>query len=314
MAARPVFVDMDAGFDDMLAVEMVARAPGLDIVGLSLVAGNAGLPQVVENAARMAAFLGWRMPIHVGRDQPILGEPTDATNVLGATALPTTGRGLPPAAHAFAGDGVGALLAALERHDGLDILALGPATNLAIACLARPDLVRRAGRVVWMGGGVGVGNHTAAAEFNAAADPEAAAILFRAGLDVTMMPLDCCRQVMVTSADAAALRERGGERAAILADLLGGYVRIVAKDGSRPMALYDPVAAAALIAPDAFAFEPARVLVETGHGPARGATICEFRTDRAAPNARVARRADAVAVRALALGALEASATSGHIT
>lgn len=312
--SHPVYIDMDAGFDDMLAVEMVVQCEHLAIVGMSLVAGNAALSQVADNTARMAAFLGWTMPIAIGRDRPLLGDRTDATNVLGATALPTAGRAFPEALHAFGTDGVGALIAALEAHDRLTILALGPATNVAIALLARPDLAQRVADIVWMGGGVGVGNHTAAAEFNAAADPEAVAVMLKSDVPLRIVPLDCCRQVMVTRDDAERLRAIGGERAAVLADLLEGYVRIVSTDGSRPMALYDPTAAAALIAPDTVVLQPAQVVVDTGQGPARGATICEFRGHRAKPNADVARRADAEAIRARALGALRAAAMRGHTT
>lgn len=294
---RRVWIDMDAGFDDMAAVAMVARARDIAIVGMSLVAGNAPLDVVVENTRRMAAFLGWRMPIHAGRDRPLIGAPVTAQTVLGADAL--GGGGVLPAAgeHApsIGPDAVAALADALSADPPI-ILALGPLTNVAAVLAARPALARAIPDLVWMGGSAGPGNHTAAAEFNAAADPEAVALVLASGAPLRMVGLDCCRQVTVTPDDAARITALGGERAAVLGALYGAYAGIAA---GRPMALYDPVAAAALIDPGLVEFRPARIDMELAGAHTRGMTVCEFRARKAAPNAEVAAIADAAGIRAL---------------
>src|SRR5216684_2446219 len=154
---RPAWIDTDMGFDDLAAVLMIAASPDLSIAGLSLVAGNAPLEVVADNAGRAAALFGWNIPIHRGRDRPILRTLVTAEQVLGAGAMSTAGRTLPKrVARLSPMDAISALIAELVRsQNALTILALGPLTNLAVALLVRPDLVSRLERVVWMGGSVG---------------------------------------------------------------------------------------------------------------------------------------------------------------
>ena len=92
-----VWIDTDCGFDDMAAIAMVDHAPAWRIEGLGLVAGNAPLPVVVDNAARMKAFFGWAAPLHVGRAGPLIGEAITAQSILGDDALASAGRTLPAA-------------------------------------------------------------------------------------------------------------------------------------------------------------------------------------------------------------------------
>lgn len=295
-----VFIDTDCGFDDLAAVAMVAARPDWTIVGLGLVAGNAPLTTVVDNAARMRAFFGWDMPLHAGRDRPLLGPLVTAQDILGEDAMRSAGRALPSATAQLSPVRAHDALIAAAREAPVTVLALGPLTNVAVALLADPALASRITQVIWMGGSAGPGNHTAAAEFNAAVDPEAAQVVVESGVRLAMVGLDACRTVPVTLDHVARCRAFGGERAETLADLLEGYVRISV---GRPMALYDPVAAAALVAPYAVVMEPAHIRVECAGAATRGMTVCEFRTRKATPNAVVARRADAAVVIDLMLDA-----------
>ena len=304
-----VWIDSDLGFDDLAAVLTVAAAPGWRIAGLSLVAGNAPLPVVVDNALRAASFWCWDFAIHAGCSQPLVGPLITAQNILGDDAMRSAGRSLPLARAALAdGHAVDALAAHLRSAaEPTHLLALGPLTNLATLLQRWPELAPRIGQLVWMGGSAGPGNHTAVAEFNAAVDPESVQAVIDAGLPLRMVGLDACRQVRVHAADAAALRKVPGEHAAVLADLLEGYVRIASPDGSRPMALYDPVAAVALLHPATVQFEPAHLTMEMTGQHTRGMTVVEWRVPRrAAANALVATRVDEAAVRERVLGALAA--------
>jgi purine nucleosidase len=306
-----VWIDTDMGFDDLAAVLTVAAAPGWTVDGLSLVAGNAPIEVVTDNALRAAAFLGWTMPIHRGRDKPLAAELVTAQNILGEDAMKSAGRGLPPARAALAAqDGVSALADYLAHApQPATVLALGPLTNLAAVVLARPELAARIGLLMWMGGSAGPGNHTAAAEFNAAVDPEAIQHVLDAGVPLRMVGLDACRQVRVHAADAEALRGIGTERAEVLADLLLGYVRIASPDGSAPMALYDPTAAAALVAPDGMQFRAAHMAAELQGRHTRGMTVLEWRVPRrAAANVQVASIADEPLLRQVVLQALASAA------
>lgn len=306
-----VWIDTDLGFDDLAAVLTVAHAPGWTIDGMSLVAGNAPLEVVIDNAQRAAACFGWRFPMHAGCDRPLVGELVTAQNILGDDAMASAGRSLPmaraPLASSDAAVALGAHLAGAA--DPVTVLALGPLTNIARLLQAQPALASRIGRLVWMGGSAGPGNHTAAAEFNAGVDPESINVVLDAGLPLQMVGLDACRQVRVHAADADALRAIGTECAALLADLLLGYVRIASPDGSLPMSLYDPTAAAALVAPESMTFRPAHVVAECDGTHTRGMTVVEWRVPRrAVANAQVASVADEAAVRRTVLDALASAA------
>ena len=304
---QQVWIDSDMGFDDLAAVLTVAHTPGWAIDGLSLVAGNAPLEVVTDNALRSAACFGWAFPIHAGCAAPLLAPLVTAQNILGGDAMRSAGRQLPlqrgTLAHKSAVDVLRDYLQNAQQPATL--LALGPLTNLATLLQQSPQLASRVGRLVWMGGSQTAGNHTAAAEFNAAVDPEAVQAVLDAKLPLQMVGLDACRQVQVSAADCQHLRQVGTEKAHLLADLLLGYVQIAAAAGTDSMALYDPSAAAAMLRPASVAMQPAHIAMELVGTHTRGMTVVERRVPRrATANAMVACVVDAQAVRTTVLDAL----------
>ncbi|MDM0031911.1 nucleoside hydrolase [Variovorax sp. J22P271] len=310
-APTSAWIDTDMGFDDLAAVLTVTQTPPWRVDGMSLVAGNAPLDVVVDNALRAAACFGWDFPIHAGSDRPLVGELVTAQNILGADAMASAGRSLPLARAALASSDAAAALVDHLSAAGqpVTLLALGPLTNIARVLQRRPDLAPRIGQLMWMGGSAGPGNHTAAAEFNAAVDPESINAVLDAGVVLHMVGLDACRQVRVQAADAEALRAVGTERAELLADLLLGYVRIASPAGDLPMSLYDPTASAALVAPGGMRFRPAHLVAECQGEHTRGMTVCEWRVPkRAAANAQVASVADEALLRRVVLDALARAA------
>lgn len=306
-----VWIDTDMGFDDLAAVLTVVHTPGWVVDGLSLVAGNAPLDVVTDNALRSAAFFQWPFPIYQGADRPLMCALVTAQNILGAQAMKSAGRQLPLARAALAPE-----TAAAALGDYLDaclqpavLLALGPLTNIAQLLQQRPDLALRIGQLVWMGGSAGPGNHTAAAEFNAAVDPEAVQVVLDAKLPLQMVGLDACRQVRAHAQDTRALRDLGTERGEVLADMLLGYVCIASEDGSLPMSLYDPTAAAALVCAEAMSWRDAHVVIELEGRHTRGMTVVEFRVPRkASANARVATVANETLLRKTVFDALTIAA------
>lgn len=285
-----VWIDTDMGFDDIAAV-LVVRHCGDPIDGISLVFGNTDLAQVERNAVSAAKTLDWPFPLHRGRSLPVLCHLETAQSILGNLGMPTVGKRLPDVPvslhpqNAFA-----ALCRWLETGpDGSRrILALGPLTNIAALCLARPDLAARIDDLVWMGGGVTSGNHTASAEFNAFADPEAAAIVISHGLPLKMVDLDLCRKVLAAPADVAPVRAGSGRNAELLADLLAGFIDIAVQRGRPAMSLYDAVAAVAFVRPDLVVWRAARIDIEMQGQHTRGRTVVETRTGRAPFNSSYA--------------------------
>lgn len=303
-----VWIDTDMGFDDIAAILTVAHA-GFEIDGISLVFGNTPMERVRSNAAGAVRAFGWTYPVFIGRGLPVLCELETAQTILGDDGIPTLGRRLPQAEPIDGTAAFPALVAWLEATPApRKILALGPLTNIATLVLARPDLAARIDELVWMGGGAGAGNHTASAEFNAFADPEAVAIVLAHGLALKMVDLEFCRQILCTPEEAERLRDCGGSNAELLADLTGGFVAIATSRGRPAMALYDPAAAVALIRPDLLTWRPIDLQMELAGRHTRGRTVVETRASHGPFNAAIATSPRGDAMKALILEALAAEA------
>jgi purine nucleosidase len=309
----PVWLDCDPGFDDWLTMLMLGANPRLRWLGISVVAGNAPLDVTLANALRIRHHYGLRVPVYSGSAAPLAGSLETAQTVLGPQGMRTTGEPLPelPQARPDGDDAVAALTAALlASAEPVTLLAIGPLTNIARELQAQPRLRERIAELVLMGGSTERGNHTPAAEFNIHADPEAADVVFAAGLPLRMFGLNLCRQVLLTRSHVDTVRGWPGERAAWLAGHLDAYQRLRSPDGSAPMPLYDPVVAAWLWRPELFRFQPAHVDIELQGRFTRGMTVCAFRVGSQRPaNAEVAMTADGPAVIELVLRVLKQSLT-----
>ncbi|MFC3860251.1 nucleoside hydrolase [Deinococcus antarcticus] len=284
----PVWLDADPGFDDLVAWLLLDAAETFTLQGVSIVAGNAPLEHTFRNALNAREFFGLPQPVYAGRGRPLTVELVTSQYLLGENGMASVGRRLPTGKYAGESEsGVNALIRAAREYPGeLTVLATGPLTNVAQALLADPNLPLR--EIVWMGGSTDRGNHTAAAEFNAFADPEAADLVFASGLPVTMVGLNLTRQVVITPRDLAQLRAWGTERALLLADHLEFYLGIRSPGVPGPMPFHDPAAALWLLKPESFVAEPAHVRVELTGVLTRGMTVCEFRVPkRAVANASV---------------------------
>jgi inosine-uridine nucleoside N-ribohydrolase len=175
----------------------------------------------------------------------------------------------------------------LARHAaGATLVAVGPLTNVALMLAHHPEA--RPDRIVLMGGSIGVGNVTPAAEFNIWADPEAAARVFASGLDITMIGLDVTHQALMTTADAARLRETG-RTGKLVAELWAFYNRFHAQtygfDGSP---IHDAVALAHAFRPDLVETERRHVAIDCASELCRGRTVVDlWRRTENEPNVHV---------------------------
>jgi inosine-uridine nucleoside N-ribohydrolase len=197
-------------------------------------------------------------------------------------------------------EGAVALIARIlrEAEAPVAIAPIGPLTNIALLIRLHPELVERISHLSIMGGSIGEGNTTIAAEFNVYADPEAADIVFRAGIPITMMGLDVTHQATLDAAAAGRLRATGTSSGAVAAELVEFAIERVGQwYGGTTTAIHDAVAVAHLAIPDLVSVASYNVRVDTTAGPARGRTVCEglsFRMARygLSPNAEVGIRVD----------------------
>ncbi len=300
-----IWLDTDPGFDDYMAWALLQADPRFSLEGVGVVAGNAPLERTLSNALRIKAMHGLAVPVHAGCDRPLAQAQVTAQDVLGMEAMRSVGRKLPRAqAPVTPGHAVDALIAHVRANPGqIVLLAVGPLTNVATAFARAPDLPGLLKHLVIMGGSTDRGNTSAVAEFNIAADPEAAQEVFDSGIEVPMFGLNACRQVEVGPEHVAQLRGDGSPAALLFADLLQAYTELIT--GRQRMAVYDPTPVAWLAHPEWFKLEPARVDIELVGRHTRGMTVCEFRVPRrAAPNALVAMQADGGAVTDWMMGVL----------
>ncbi|WP_066980030.1 nucleoside hydrolase [Streptomyces sp. NRRL F-4489] len=294
-----IWYDCDTGYDDMITLVLLAHQPDVRLLGVSAVVGNTTLANTLRNTLRVVDAFRIQAPVHAGATKPLAAEPCTIEGLLGEDGLGARGTGLPATdrrpepQHA-----VPALIDCLRAHPGqVTIVATAPLTNIALAVRTAPDIVPKIRELVFMGGGVGRGNHTAAAEFNAYADPEAGQVLCDSGIPLRMFGLNLTNQTLIDASFEDAMRAAGGPVAEALAHHTDFYLRIRDKDKNVPMPLHDPNTAVYLAHPEFYTFRPARLDFETTGRLTRGETVCEFRVPRkAAPNAQIAITADSAAV------------------
>jgi purine nucleosidase len=292
VVAQKIIIDCDPGIDDALALVFAHGHPGLQLCGITTVAGNVGLAATTVNALRVRDFVSMpEVPVTAGCPGPLSRPPRHARDVHGSSGL---GAASLPAASSGPADGhaVDYLAAATAAEPGeITLIAVGPLTNIALALRRYPELVSQVRNFVIMGGSAGRGNATPAAEFNIAADPEAAAIVFGAGWPVTMVGLDVTRQARATAAVRDRMRGLGRLADGLLLPALSGYRGNSRGPGAEPAdgpAVHDVCAVAEVAAPGLITFRPARVEVETAGRWTAGMTVTDFTAAPGDCNARVA--------------------------
>lgn len=283
--ARPVYFDCDTGIDDSLALAYLLSSPEIALVGVGTVSGNTSSAQAAVNTLGLLAVAGRTdVPVAVGAHD-FLTHPYDggAPHVHGDNGIGEVV--LPPAARTPEDEDAARMLIRLSHeHAGdLEVIAVGPLTNLATALALDPTLPSRVAGVTVMGGAALVpGNITPVAEANIGNDPEAASATLSAGWPVTLVPLDVTMENIFDEDDRAALLASDVPLARTVGEMLDFYFDFYVETyGERSSALHDPLAAAIAVGGIAPTVAPAvSVVVDTTAGPARGQTICDLRGQR----------------------------------
>src|SRR5919199_1443825 len=284
---RPVAIDTDPGIDDALALMLALRSPELRVELITTVAGNVPVPMATANARRILSWLAppvWpavaqglgrplRRPLYTAtafHHNDGLGGVTHLRHPDGSPCYPIPEQ---PAAHRQA---VQRLLQVVQRYGGdLTMIALGPLTNIARAIQLAPALMQQLGRLVIMGGAIGVpGNISPVAEFNIFVDPHAADIVLRAGLPITLVPLDVTTQVRLTH---DFLQHAGRGAATPLKSVVHDLTQQPLRSRGEGMAMHDPLAVAVAIDPSLVACTTLPVCTETRGPHTIGMTVADRR-------------------------------------
>jgi purine nucleosidase/pyrimidine-specific ribonucleoside hydrolase len=291
---RLTIIDTDPGIDDAIGILLALASPEFNIAGITTVAGNIGIETTTRNACRLLAFAGREdIPVFQGAAAPLTRAGPEPLGLhgedgIGAVALPDPARAheTQHAVEWLAGFLLG------QPAGSVDVLALGPLTNLACLVLEKPEAARRIGRIIAMGGAIHEhGNVGPRSEFNLWADPEAAAMVLASGVPLVLVPLDVTRRVRATRELVSRLMTSGRPTAQMVAHLIQAYFTSPTAQDSRP--LHDPCVMLFALSPEHFHCEDLELSVSVAKDEKAGelATMAEE-----GALVRVAMRVDAPAV------------------
>ncbi len=278
---RKIIIDTDPGQDDAVAILLALASPeDLEVLGITVVAGNVPLPLTQKNAriiCELAGKPGTR--VYAGCDRPLARTLVTAEHVHGKTGLdgPIMADPTMPLQDQHAVDFIIDTLRA-EPAGTVTLCPLGPLTNIATALQRAPDIADRIRQIVLMGGAYfEVGNITPAAEFNIYVDPEAAEIVFGSGIDLVVMPLDVTHKALTTRPRIAAFRAMGTEPGRMVAEWTDFFERFdMQKYGSEGAPLHDPCVIAYLLRPELFSGRHINVEIETQSALTLGMTVADW--------------------------------------
>ena len=278
MSPTPIIMDVDPGHDDAVALMLACGHPDLDLLAVTTVAGNVSLEKTTHNALRVLSLVGCtEVPVGAGASEPLERPLHTAEDIHGKSGLDGSEE-IPEAGFEADERGAVALLAdTLEcSSEPVTLVPVGPLTNIATFLREHPDKKDRIARISLMGGSMGHGNTTPAAEFNIYVDPEAAREVFESELPITMSGLDITHQAGAGPEERERLRATGrvgGVVAGFLDYFAATYERVFGFDDPP---LHDPVAVAAVLEPGLLKTRPMRVDIECESALTRGETVCDF--------------------------------------
>lgn len=276
---QKVILDVDTGRDDAVAISMAGHHRDLELAAVLPGHGNALLETTLDNTLRTLEAGGLsHVPVYAGAEIPLLGVYAPTLDIQRGK-LP-----LPPAKkQAEEKHAVEFLIEYYMGSDGPSTIymPIGAQTNLALALRIEPKLAARIPQIVTMGGAYLEGNTTPSAEFNILADPEAAHIVFTAGIPITMVGLEVTARALVKPEDVQRIREIGTPWAEIAADLMAADVQwFIENLGCEGGQIFDPCAVAAVIAPESLTTKAMWVGIELGGILTRGRTVADISGQR----------------------------------
>jgi purine nucleosidase len=314
---RPLFLDCDPGIDDALALGYLLSRPEVDIVGIGTVSGNVSAGEAAANTAALLALAGRSdIPVAVGSHDPLVGSFSGgARHVHGENGF--GGVELEPGA-ALVDEDAAELLVRLARDLGgeLEVLAVGPLTNLARALQLEPQLPQLVARLTIMGGAVWTrGNITPFAEANIYNDAEAAAQVLAAGFAAVLVPLDVTMRHHFDDAEVDLFSASDSPVPVALGGMLTHYLDFYeAGSGERRAPLHDPLAALLAVDP-AVSVEVREVTVEVpSAGAERGRTVPRDPIPGRTVGVVVAARPDAADLLRATLLQVPTVRRHGHVT
>lgn len=276
MNKRKIILDCDPGHDDAIAMMLAFTNLKIDLLGITIVAGNQTLEKTLKNGLNVCQRLGIQTPVYAGMSKPLVRQQIVADDIHGETGL----------------DGpvfeelklkendkhaVQYIIDTLLESDGdISLVPVGPLTNIATALRLEPRIKDKIQEIVLMGGAYGTGNTTPSAEFNIFADPEAAHIVFSSQVPIVMMGLDLTNQTVCTPSVITRMENIGNDAGQLFSDIMNFTLKTQYEAfGLRAGPIHDATCVAYLINPEIFTMKDMYVEVNTQEGNCYGRTVCD---------------------------------------
>jgi purine nucleosidase len=278
---RTIIIDTDPGRDDAVAILFALGAKDkLDVRAITTVAGNVPLGLTSRNAR---IVLGWAhradIPVYAGCSRPLIRDLVTAEQIHGKTGLDGVELDEPKVALAE-GHAVDFIIRTLGNaaEKSVTVCLIGPLTNLAVALIQDPTIVRGIKEIVIMGGAFHTrGNVTAVAEFNVYVDPHAAAVVFGCGAPLVVLPLDTTHKALSTKPRVTRLSNLGNRAGKLIGAILDSNAQpYIEKFGAQGGPLHDPCVIAYLLSPSLFSGRNINVVVETQGEFTMGETVVDW--------------------------------------
>jgi purine nucleosidase len=277
---RKIIIDTDPGQDDALAILLAFASPELEVLGVTVVAGNVSLALTELNARKICELAGRPdARVFAGADRPLMRPLVTAEHVHGKTGL--DGPDLPePAMLLQDQHAVDFIIETLRKEEtgSVTLCALGPLTNIAQVLIRAPELAPRIQEIVLMGGGFFEGgNITPTAEFNIYVDPHAAQIVLRSGVPVVILPLDVTHKTLTTAKRIERFRAMGTKAGDASVALLEFFERFdEEKYGRDGGPLHDPNVIAYVMKPELYRGRHCNVVVDATNDLTLGMTVVDW--------------------------------------
>jgi pyrimidine-specific ribonucleoside hydrolase len=276
VAVTPFILDCDPGHDDALAIMLAIASPEVDLLGVTTVAGNTLMENATRNALIVLDMVNRPdIPVHSGSARPLVRELRTAASMHGDGGLdgPVPAS---PSRSVSSTDAFGFIENILSSAtQPVTLVATGPLTNMAKVVTDLGHLHHMIKELVFMGGAIGLGNWTPAAEFNILVDPEAADIVMSSNLTKTMIGLEVTHEAWLDDSHANELRGTGacGDFVAELLDHFVGFHQD--RFGWQGAPIHDAVTIAHLIDPSLVTTIFTNVTIETESELTVGRTVVD---------------------------------------
>ena len=248
---RKLIIDTDTGADDAAALILAAQSADVEILGVTTLAGNVDLEQSTRNALMALEIGGSGAPVFRGAEATYSGRSIEAFSVFGGDGMGDADL-IHPAAQAQTQDAVSFLIDAVRADPGeIEIVVLGPATNIAMAMDRAPEVMRQV-KMIWSMGtaGLGPGNASPVAEFNVYGDAEAYRVMLEFGVPVTVIGLDMCGGAAMWTEKQFESLGRTGDTGRFVSDSFGKLRAFYAQNGEDATMNCDALAMMCVLRPD----------------------------------------------------------------